>query len=1555
MLDKFKERGRRWKQELLARYDRDRSRSPGPVAFPDASPATRPLTPDASWSRNSNNAQAALAHDPTLPTQDDSATIGISAPVPQIVVSADACVSDTQATSDLNTTSPDIHPRTPDAAGSPAPSHTHTTNAPSEENISTRQTVWAGVKTLLAVLDGNSNAFGPLKSAVGGINKCIEIFESEIEARGEYEQLRQDLNDICSDIAAFIKVNTSAAILPVATSICQSIERETELVKQKQRRGKMSRLAEATDGPDEIMRCYRRIHGLSDRLSRNVNMGVYNIVNEQAINERIKSLSPSYAAVYCSREAHSLRRRECTESTRVDVLDGLHAWTRDPDGPRIYWLNGMAGTGKTTVAYSLCKRLEKEGELAASFFCSRQLPDCRNPTLILPSVAYQLATFSPVLRREISNALSKEPDVDKQELDRQFRVLIADPLRKARDSLPHELVIVIDALDECKDTHTANSPTLDEDPIYLLLSVVLKDIADLPVKICVTSRPEREIVVSMEQKHAYDMKRELRLHALEPATVRNDIRTYLAEELEAHQMPTNTFDELVERSGVLFIYAATLARYIGRKPNSSTAQRLERVLNKSVASERGDRGIYPLYESILQAALDDGRLEDWEKNNIRNVLFTVICAMEPLTLDVIARLTNMPSAQSVQEAIEALSSVLHVSDTTSQVTTLHESFPDYILSKKASGRVYCDPDAQHARYARACLDVISGVDPPFNICNLRSSYLFDNEVPGLPEAIESRIPRHLFYACRYWFSHLVVVQNPGDDLECRVEDFLSMRLLIWMEIMNLKNHKYTSASVLHELDVWTRKRPRMKGLHRLSQDAWRFATEFVHSPSSESTPHIYVSALALWPQQREVAKVYQPKIKGLVKASGTAMDQRMRALVASWKVDSAVWCVGYSPDGTRLVSGHSDGSVLVWNAYSGERIRLPIARHEKRVWAVSYSPDGTRIASGSADRTIQISAADTGMTCGPSLTGHTGVVYSIAFSPDGRYLASGSGDSTIRIWNVCSHIQHLTITTDHDGDVICVAYSPDGTLVASGSDDGTIRIWNVESGEMNGIVLRGHEARVWSVIYSPDGTRLFSCSEDRTLRTWDAKTQMQVGDPLTGHTASIRCLVQSRDGKLLASTSLDQTVLLWDTDSGRVIGEPLKGHRDWVRAGAFSPDGQYIASGSDDNICIWDVNSTSARDRPSHDHSGAVCSVACSPCGHYFASGSADRTVCIWDVRTGQLHGQPLEGHTNQIYAVAYSPDGNYIASGSDDRTVRIWNALTGEMRGKPLEGHTAQVWSVAYSPDGAYLASGSSDKTVIIWNTHTGDMHGQPLQGHTDDVRSVAYSLDGLHLASGSEDRTIRIWNTSTGQIEGNPLEGHSSYVMAVAYSPDGAYIVSGSADKTIRVWDAYSRTMRGQPLTGHTDWVRCVAYSPDGAHIISGSFDCTVRIWDAQTGASCGQYQGHTDHVRSVACSADGAYIVSGSNDETVRIWEMVKTELASGSQSHEVPTYEPQPNWRLDAATGWVVRTDGARLVWLPPDTRLVYGTPAVHVLSKEGYLRLDFIDALLGEDWTKCYRV
>ena len=103
-------------------------------------------------------------------------------------------------------------------------------------------------------------------------------------------------------------------------------------------------------------------------------------------------------------------RRACLEATRTGVLDNIFTWAhgRAPSGdpaldstseqPEIYWLNGLAGTGKTTIAYTVAERCHEEGILGASFFCSRSDSDCNNPSMIFTTIAYQLGLFYPPYR-----------------------------------------------------------------------------------------------------------------------------------------------------------------------------------------------------------------------------------------------------------------------------------------------------------------------------------------------------------------------------------------------------------------------------------------------------------------------------------------------------------------------------------------------------------------------------------------------------------------------------------------------------------------------------------------------------------------------------------------------------------------------------------------------------------------------------------------------------------------------------------------------------------------------------------------------------------------------------------------------------------------------------------------------------------------------------------------------------------------------------------------------------------------------------------------------------
>ena len=87
-------------------------------------------------------------------------------------------------------------------------------------------------------------------------------------------------------------------------------------------------------------------------------------------------------------------RRSCTAKTREKILADLVAWAADAGDTSIYWLNGMAGTGKTTIDFTFSQILDNIRALGASFFCSLLDADSNNADLIFPTLAYELARHS---------------------------------------------------------------------------------------------------------------------------------------------------------------------------------------------------------------------------------------------------------------------------------------------------------------------------------------------------------------------------------------------------------------------------------------------------------------------------------------------------------------------------------------------------------------------------------------------------------------------------------------------------------------------------------------------------------------------------------------------------------------------------------------------------------------------------------------------------------------------------------------------------------------------------------------------------------------------------------------------------------------------------------------------------------------------------------------------------------------------------------------------------------------------------------------------------------
>jgi hypothetical protein len=76
-----------------------------------------------------------------------------------------------------------------------------------------------------------------------------------------------------------------------------------------------------------------------------------------------------------TRDISAVTDRGCMKGTRRDVLSQLERWLDDEQDKHVFWLNGLAGTGKSTIAQTFAEMSFADGKLGASFFCSRDFDD----------------------------------------------------------------------------------------------------------------------------------------------------------------------------------------------------------------------------------------------------------------------------------------------------------------------------------------------------------------------------------------------------------------------------------------------------------------------------------------------------------------------------------------------------------------------------------------------------------------------------------------------------------------------------------------------------------------------------------------------------------------------------------------------------------------------------------------------------------------------------------------------------------------------------------------------------------------------------------------------------------------------------------------------------------------------------------------------------------------------------------------------------------------------------------------------------------------------------
>jgi len=508
-------------------------------------------------------------------------------------------------------------------------------------------------------------------------------------------------------------------------------------------------------------------------------------------------------------------REGCLRGTRKEVLWEIERWAAGEQEQQIFWLNGLAGTGKSTISQTFAERMFADGKLGASFFCSRDFADRSNLQAIFPTLAYQLAHQYRFFRGKLLQVLKACPDVAQESLYSQMEKLVVGPLKASGITI----LIIIDALDECKD----------DQPASAILSILSRHVNKIPnVKFFITGRPEPPILSGFRLELLQPITEVLKLHEVKPEAVNNDIKLFFQTKLTGYakkRIDCNLGDDwpssseiniLCQKAAGFFIYASTVIKFVISK-SYTPAQRLNLITSlPQSTSHEGKSGLDILYTQVLKQAVDDVDVDDMEFDSyFRTVVGAVLLVLNPLSVEALSDLLRVsstsatlhsPTLSNISATLHSLHSLLLVPmNQGAPVRIFHKSFPDFLIDQKrcTNHRFFINPSIHHAEILLSCLRLM-GEKLKKNICRL-DDYVILSEVKNLPDHKKKHIGDALEYACCFWTKHLLEIPggSPGvGEIREAINRFFPACLLHWIEALILMGKLNIGVYALNDVRQW---------------------------------------------------------------------------------------------------------------------------------------------------------------------------------------------------------------------------------------------------------------------------------------------------------------------------------------------------------------------------------------------------------------------------------------------------------------------------------------------------------------------------------------------------------------------------------------------------------------------------------------------------------------------------------------------------------------------------------------------------------------------------------
>jgi hypothetical protein len=497
----------------------------------------------------------------------------------------------------------------------------------------------------------------------------------------------------------------------------------------------------------------------------------------------------------------------CLPDTRVDLLQKIYNWADGQDERCIFWLYGLAGTGKSTIARTVARHYFEQSRLGASFFFSRGGGDVSNASKFVTSIAVQLAQNVPDLHEHVCNAIKGRAGIANQSLRDQWHQLVLGPLAKL-DSGRHLYILAVDALDECDS----------EENIKLIVQLLAeaRSLKSAQLRVFLTSRPEvpvRHGFVKIADTEYQDVA----LHSIPPSIVNHDIGIFLEYHLrhvgEEHYLDAGWPGEAVIRTLVrsasgLFIWAATACRFISG--GLFAEERLRTIVNGSDSNSAAtpEEHLNGIYVTVLMDSIQTSyttQEKDEYYSILRKILGSIVTLFSPLSVKSLSRVLFLPK-QRVDRMLKDLHAILDIpKDPTYPLRLHHPSFRDFLLNKdRCDANFWVDEKQTHQKLLDRCIRLMA-TSLKQDICGAGAP---DMLAAGMLAAdmersqVERSLPPELQYACLYWIQHLQKSGAQPRDND-QVHQFLQEHLLHWLEALGWMGKVPEGVHAIASIDLLT--------------------------------------------------------------------------------------------------------------------------------------------------------------------------------------------------------------------------------------------------------------------------------------------------------------------------------------------------------------------------------------------------------------------------------------------------------------------------------------------------------------------------------------------------------------------------------------------------------------------------------------------------------------------------------------------------------------------------------------------------------------------------------